>query len=294
MPPAKPFPPVSPFPKGCRVSVFGTSAFTGNPATVILDTSSYSDPERQAMARECSTSETIFLGARQADGFPVRFFTPQTEVPSCGHGALAAAYVIETLFGAAALDAGLQSPSGRMAIGKSTSKEDHYWVSVKTPTGFTEAPMTPEIAHAFTLNSGEVGNCYWISETSASAKRALLHYTGNTPIWQLQPNRHALKQWLKGLQAGGAFLFQQQDRRFLGRFFAPQIGLQEDPVNGNSSAALFSLATNVLGLSSPTSDIVVEQGHAVGRPGQVHIRTMPDDQGHVILEGSVSPFLRFT
>lgn len=287
-------PPARPFPEGYRVSVFGTSAFTGNPATVILDNNSYSDRERQAMARECGTSETIFLGARQANGFPVRFFTPQTEVPSCGHGALATAYVIETLFGTAALDAGLQSPSGRMAIGKSTSKEDHYWVSVKTPTGFTEAPMTPEIIDAFTLKYGELGNCYWIPETSASAKRALLHYAGSTPIWQLLPNQHALKQWLNGLQAGGAFLFQQQGPGFLGRFFAPQIGLQEDPVNGNSSAAFFSLATNVLGLSEPTKALVIEQGHAVGRPGLVHVRTTPDDHGHVILEGSVSPFLRFT
>ncbi len=78
-----------------QVDAFTTRRFTGNPAGVIPNAHSLSDTDMQAIARELNNSETAFifrLDARDHD-VRVRFFTPTSEVPSCGPATTAAHYV---------------------------------------------------------------------------------------------------------------------------------------------------------------------------------------------------------
>ena len=100
---------VSPWPSVCQsvhmqVDSFTSEAFKGNPAAVCLLTSPLDDAHRQRIASELNLSETAFVEPVTATAgafhthshFKLRWFTPRTEVPLCGHATLAAAAILSS------------------------------------------------------------------------------------------------------------------------------------------------------------------------------------------------------
>lgn len=81
--------------KVCQVDSFTTEKFKGNPAGVVLNADGLSDQEMQHIARELNNSETAFIFSPDGNDheIKIRFFTPKTEVPVCGHATIAAHYV---------------------------------------------------------------------------------------------------------------------------------------------------------------------------------------------------------
>ena len=78
-----------------QVDAFTTQRFQGNPAGVVTNADGLSVEQMQTIARELNNSETAFVLPPDAADHEVRvrFFTPTTEVPSCGHATIAAHYV---------------------------------------------------------------------------------------------------------------------------------------------------------------------------------------------------------
>ena len=78
-----------------HVDAFTTSRFRGNPAGVVLNADGLSDAEMQDLARELKHSETAFVLAPDGADHDVRlrYFSPTTEVPLCGHATIATHYV---------------------------------------------------------------------------------------------------------------------------------------------------------------------------------------------------------
>ena len=78
-----------------HVDAFTTTPFTGNPAGICLMDEARSDEWMQHIAAEMNLSETAFVEIRpRATGFPLRWFTPKTEVSLCGHATLATAHIL--------------------------------------------------------------------------------------------------------------------------------------------------------------------------------------------------------
>src|ERR1700732_1944375 len=76
-----------------QIDAFTTRRFAGNPAAVLLLDSFPADPMLQAIAAENNLAETAFLVPQGGD-YLLRWFTPSTEVPLCGHATLASAAVV--------------------------------------------------------------------------------------------------------------------------------------------------------------------------------------------------------
>src|SRR5580698_5353806 len=76
-----------------QVDAFATQLFSGNPAAVMPLQAFPSDATMQAIAAENNLSETAFL-VREGNDYRVRWFTPNVEVPLCGHATLASAAVV--------------------------------------------------------------------------------------------------------------------------------------------------------------------------------------------------------
>ena len=77
-----------------QIDSFAKEKFKGNPAGVVVNADGLNDYEMQQIAREIKTSEDEFLFAADSsdcDGV-IRYFTPNTEVPICGHATIAAMY----------------------------------------------------------------------------------------------------------------------------------------------------------------------------------------------------------
>jgi PhzF family phenazine biosynthesis protein len=77
-----------------QVDAFTNQPFTGNPAAVCILDGDREDRWMQNVAQEMNLSETAFLVKQDPDGFSLRWFTPITEVPLCGHATLASAHVL--------------------------------------------------------------------------------------------------------------------------------------------------------------------------------------------------------
>ena len=75
------------------VDAFTNQVFSGNPAAVLLMEQWRDDSWMQHVARENNISETAFI-VKEADGYRLRWFTPETEVGLCGHATLASAFVL--------------------------------------------------------------------------------------------------------------------------------------------------------------------------------------------------------
>ena len=77
-----------------QIDSFTKERFKGNPAGVVLNADGLTDNQMQLIARELNNSETAFLMSpdkNDCDGV-IRYFTPKTEVPTCGHATIAAMY----------------------------------------------------------------------------------------------------------------------------------------------------------------------------------------------------------
>jgi PhzF family phenazine biosynthesis protein len=77
-----------------QIDSFTKEKFKGNPAGVVINADGLSPDEMQLIARELNNSETAFLFHPTEEGYDaeVRYFTPTTEVPICGHATIAAVY----------------------------------------------------------------------------------------------------------------------------------------------------------------------------------------------------------
>lgn len=236
------------------VDAFTDRPFTGNPAAVcILDTAA-EESWMLAIAREMNLSETAFLSPMEG-GYWLRWFTPEVEVKLCGHATLASAFVLwETGRLAADSLARFHTLSGWL-----TCQRDGDWIEMDFPAKVAApCPIPPGLAEALgteILWSGNSGMDYLVEVRDAEKLRGL------------KPDFTALAK----LPVRGAIATSSTDNPeydFLSRFFAPAVGVNEDPVTGSAHCALGPYWKTKLG----RSQLRAYQASARGGTVQVEVR----------------------
>jgi PhzF family phenazine biosynthesis protein len=213
------------------VDAFTDRVFTGNTAAVVPLTGWLPDDVLQAIAAENRCSETSFFVPTGLKGrYQLRWFTPQTEVPLCGHATLAAGAILLTEIERDLEVAVFDTQAGVLVVGK-------------TELGFTldlprrvRMPWTPpaELVAALGANvrvvDGFVGEYATVVLDSDAAVRGL------------KPDIRAIERLVRGPRVGclavTAMAEEGKPYDFVCRFFAPGVGLPEDPVTGSSFADL--------------------------------------------------------
>ena len=213
-----------------QVDAFASEVFKGNPAAVCLLDHWIDDPVMQQIAGENNLSETAFV-VREGTYFEIRWFTPVAEVDLCGHATLAAAHV---LFTQGVVQGGrieFRSPhSGTLPVERKgeelvldfpldTLKE------VTPPRGIVEALRRPPL------------------KAMQGRSDYMFIYASQSDIEQLKPDFEALKK----LGARGVIVTSLGNRvHFVSRFFAPGVGINEDPVTGSAHTTLTAYWSKVL------------------------------------------------
>ncbi len=224
------------------VDAFTDSPFGGNPAAVCLDADKVSDEGRLRIAQEMNLSETAFVHRPDSDGVRrLRWFTPVAEVPLCGHATLASAHVLLREMGAKG-PVVFDSASGPLIV-----HEDDGRLLMDLPAApATEAPMPPGLMEA--LNpSAALGDHDPADDPAdrpvfaASAKVALVALPSEDAVLSVQPDFGAMARLvLPGAPMGVAVTAPgaAPDVDFVSRFFAPWLGVDEDPVTGVAHTTL--------------------------------------------------------
>jgi PhzF family phenazine biosynthesis protein len=207
-----------------QVDAFTNRPFAGNPAAVCVLPEPRDERWMQDIAREMNLAETAFLH-RQADGFKLRWFTPAVEVDLCGHATLASAHVLwEAGYLAPGEQARFHTRSGLL-----TADRRGDWIELDFPIEpESAAAPPPELAAALGVTPAYVGKNrfdYLVEVDSEATLRAI------RPDFAL----------LRTVPARGVIVTSRASSAefdFVSRFFAPQVGIDEDPVTGSAHCCL--------------------------------------------------------
>ncbi|HEX9803611.1 MAG TPA: PhzF family phenazine biosynthesis protein [Gammaproteobacteria bacterium] len=251
-----------------QVDAFTEAPFHGNPAAVCLLDEERDSEWMQAVAMEMNLSETAFVRPRD-NGFELRWFSPATEVNLCGHATLASAHVLwEAGLLSADAEAKFDTRSGRL-IARRHAQE----IELDFPADPT-TPLEDDAALHAILGQPVVslrrGREDWLVELDSEAA-----------VRDCRPDLARIA----ALPARGLIITARGSGRFdfVSRFFAPGIGVDEDPVTGAAHCTLAGYWAERLGKSA----MVAWQASARG--GRLGVRLAGD---RVFLTGRAVTVMR--
>ena len=218
------------------VDAFTDKPFAGNPAAVCILPAEKDKGWMQQVAREMNLAETAFLLVR-ADHVALRWFTPTTEVDLCGHATIASAHV---LWESGQVAEG-QTIRFRTKSGELTAAKSGAWIELDFPAlQSAPADAPPGLVDALGVRPAAVFKYtfdYLIELASEAAVRGLT--PDLTAIARLPA---------RGVVVTAAATTPGFD--FVSRFFAPAVGVPEDPVTGSAHCALAPYWEQKLGKSA--------------------------------------------
>jgi PhzF family phenazine biosynthesis protein len=205
-----------------QLDAFTNRRFAGNPAAVMPMNSFLDDATLQAIAAENNLADTAFL-VPEGGEYRLRWFTPATEIPLCGHATLASAAVVMERLEPTRSKVVFQSPSGPLTVSRAgAGYVMHFPIRTAVPV-----PAPPGLAEALGVVPLEVF-------ADAFNYTALLESA--QAVRELSPDIAAIAR----LDRGGLIVTAPGDGvyDFVSRFFAPAHGIPEDPVTGSAHCML--------------------------------------------------------
>jgi PhzF family phenazine biosynthesis protein len=295
-----------------QVDAFTTTPFMGNPAGVVTQARGLTEKEMQFIAREMNLSETAYILPPSVDDadLRIRWFTPSAEVPLCGHATIASFHALaeEGLHGikkTGETKFRLETKVGVLPITVSV------WRKRARVTFGLPVPKFKPIA----IEKNDIAR---MLNTSPNELHAALPIVKDTNNYLYIPFKR-----LNGLLSlkpdFGAVLSSCRRKKILGvcvlttdtvdsassvhsRFFAPAVGINEDPVTGSANGPLgaYLFEQGLVMATEGVVSIIGEQGDVLGRKGRVGIELSVDGksissvsisgeavtvlEGHVLLE----------
>ena len=265
--------------KFATLDVFTATRFAGNPLAVVFDAAGVDGVTMQAVAREFSHPETVFVLKPEAgDTARVRIFTPGTELAFAGHPTVGTALVL-ALRRSAGSDVVLEEKIGPVKCRVTPEGDDRGRASFVIPALPKQggAPASREaIAAALGLAVGDI--CF---DGHQPSKWSVGNAFTFVPVRSIDAVRHSRiegAQWDAAFEAGGstnAFVFCRETldkaHSFHARMFAPRLGVREDPATGSAAAAFAGFCARELKLGDGEHRFVIEQGFEMGRPSLIDL-----------------------
>lgn len=211
------------------VDAFAEKVFEGNPAGVCIMEQWPADAIMQSIAAENNLSETAFA-VPNGNNYDLRWFTPTSEIDLCGHATLATAFVLANYYNKAATHFRFATQSGLLTVEK---LNDLY--ELDFPAFALEPVAVPEAAAA-ALEVPIIA--------AGLGPDLLLLLENEQAVLAAQPDQEKLAQ-LPGL--GVVITAPSTNYDFVSRFFAPKLGIAEDPVTGRGHCALIPFWAQKLG-----------------------------------------------
>jgi PhzF family phenazine biosynthesis protein len=216
-----------------QIDAFTGAVFSGNPAGVCLLEEWLDGATLQAIAAENNLSETAFL-VRRGVGYDLRWFTPKVEVDLCGHATLASAFVVFTRLEPSLDVISFESKSGTLTVGC-----EGELLVMDFPA--RRAEPCPSAPLELTSGLGAMPD-----EVLLSVRDFLAVFCDEQAVADLRPDMAELA---KLDQMGIIVTAPGSASDFVSRFFAPKLGVPEDPVTGSAHSTLIPYWAERLGSS---------------------------------------------
>ena len=234
-----------------QVDAFASNIFEGNPAAVVPLEKWLPDEKMQKIALENNLSETAFFIPKE-NSFQIRWFTPLAEVDLCGHATLGTAHVLFRHLNYNKKEIQFKSRSGLLKV-----KCENDILYLDFPASILSEVKTPDnLKSAFQFQP---------VKCLLGRDDYMLIFKNENEILNLNPDF----QQLSKLKTRGIIVTSTSTEfDFVSRFFAPAVGIIEDPVTGSAHTMLIPYWSKILGKNELTAKQVSTRG------GILHCRNL--------------------
>ncbi len=250
-----------------RVDAFTDRVFHGNPAGVVPLKEWLDDSALQDIAMENNLSETAFI-VPVANGYHLRWFTPRQEVPLCGHATLGTAFVVFHFLAPAKKIVHFRTLAGDLHVSRKGDR-----LTMDFPRYVPQRCEPPALlAEGLEAIPSEV----WKTREDK-------HYYAIFDLSQVIRSMNPKMNILEKLHPYQVAVSAPDDAvDFVSRFFAPSIGIPEDPVTGSMHCALIPYWANRLGKT------ILKAQQVSSRGGELYCEDLPAEgrvriSGHAVL-----------
>jgi trans-2,3-dihydro-3-hydroxyanthranilate isomerase len=273
------------------VDVFTDRPCSGNQLAVVTGAKGLTSRQMQAFAREMNFAETTFVVAEHpvGGGWPVRIFTPGSELPFAGHPTLGTAHVIRH----ALLGGRVDRVTLALGIGltpvfvERDAKRELYWMRQRFPT-FGERLPRKAVAPLLGLSPADLDS-HPIDVVSTGLPTLIVPVRTRRALERIRVDRDGLLKLVKGVAASAVLAFApgaaRAGHQLTARVFVDDLGVPEDAATGSSNGCLAAWLVQNRFLDDDAIDLRVEQGTSIGRPSSLHLRAMRTSRGIEIRVG---------
>jgi PhzF family phenazine biosynthesis protein len=213
-----------------QIDAFASRPFAGNPAAIVPLDAWLPDDVMQAIAMENNLAETAFFIPNEK-GYDLRWFTPAIEMDLCGHATLASGFLLFEILGTDQNILRFQTRSGELTVEK---------IDGRFVLDFPSRPGVPAEAPAGLIEA--LGGKQ--PKEVLKSRDFMLVYESEADVLAIKPNFEALAR----VDSHGVIVTAKgDDADFVSRFFAPEMGVPEDPVTGSAHCTLIPYWAEKLG-----------------------------------------------
>jgi PhzF family phenazine biosynthesis protein len=262
-----------------RYAAFTDTPAGGNPAGVVLDANGMTAEEMQRIAKEVGYSESAFATPRGADGdYDVRYFSPEAEVPFCGHATIATAVALAERDGPGPLV--FHTMAGTVPVDT-------------TPTTATLTSVVPHVEDVPpALLDGALEALRWKHDELDADLPPKVGFAGARHLILAAETRERLADLdydfdtLKGLMLEHdlttvALVYREDATTYHARNPFPVGGVVEDPATGAAAAAFGAYLRET---HNVTGTVTIHQGVDMGRPSELTVE-IPADREEIRVSG---------
>lgn len=266
-----------------QIDSFTKERFKGNPAGVVVNADGLSDSQMQQIARELNNSETAFLFLPEnnnCDG-AIRYFTPEMEVPICGHATIAAMYAKALEENLDSIVLKIKTQIGILPFEIIKKNGDYYVIMTQGEFELSPALSVDDInklTDALGLDNSELDEKCPVQIASTGHSKVIIGIKSKEKLDGLMPDYNKLADLSKHIKCNGYFVFtfdsDDKDVLTYGRMFAPAIGINEDPVTGNANGPLggYLVKNRIADYHGNLFEFNSRQGEKIGRLGTVNVK----------------------
>ncbi len=265
------------------VDVFAEEKYAGNQLAVFMDAGSLSTDEMQKFASEMHFSETTFIltDKETHEGYGVRIFTPEEELPFAGHPTLGTAYVImNQLIMRPVHEVLLNLKVGPITVTVDKQDSDVLWMKQVDPA-FLDTYDKAVIADVLGIGPEDIDDRFPVQAVSTGIPFIIVPLKSLAAVKRTYLDPRKYTGHFGEIESTGILVFSpetyKRENDLNVRVFTKFASVPEDPATGSGNGCLAAYLVRHRYYGWPMIDIRVEQGYEIGRPSLLLLRSVAKD-----------------
>ncbi|MGM0904765.1 MAG: PhzF family phenazine biosynthesis protein [Bacillota bacterium] len=259
------------------VDVFSQGKYTGNPLAVFKNAGHLSTHEMQQIAKEVNYSETTFIlsNSKNDEGYDVRIFTPNEEIPFAGHPTLGTAFIIQhELLNGLSDNVRLNFKGGQIPVSYD-HEEEVLWMKQNEPT-FGQVLDPNKVSDILSIEIENINERFPIQEVSTGLPVIIVPLKSLEAVKKVRIKKDSYFEFIEQTDAKAIMVFSPEayhsENDLNVRDFADYYGIPEDPATGSANGCLASYLVKYQYFNKREINIRVEQGFEMQRPSLLFLK----------------------